>query len=1264
MLFTETYLETTNSKINADIVFNYSGNDLRDFNNKVKIDALIDASQVSILDLKKLYNEFGGDNLIYVSTAFKGTVNNFKLSNFNASFGSGFKVRGNYRFKEALRKGYKFSVSGVTDELTSDYRQLKRLMPNVIGKNLPTELKKIGSFKMSGSTLVTKDVLDLAIDIKSKMGMASLDLELTNIDNIDDATYDGYVNVTDFELGKMIDNPLFGKLSFEGEVRGEGFKLENINTSLIGVVSKQEYKGYSYTGARVDGVLRNKLFNGSLQLDDPNINFDFTGLADFSKDIYEFDFNAKIEKLDLKTLHLFERDSISIVKGDIDIDLKGNSLDDVVGSASIVNGSYTNEFDSHDFQKFYLKSERKELVRTLTFNSPDIIDGKMKGVFRFSDLSTMLQNSIGSMMTNYDALEIESNRFIEFDFKIFSPILPVLVPDISMKSSALLKGKIIAENNELKMLVSAPKLKFKNTLIDSISLKVDNKNPSLSTNLSVKEIKSSGYTMRGLNLYNKKINDTLYFRSDFTGGVNNEERFGLVFYYTIDKSKKSILGILESKILFKKKEWILNPSGNKNNKLMFDLEKEEFEIREIELVTENQEIKFDGVIRDSTYKNLNMYFDNVNLGAVMPKIDSLSLEGTLNGYLNFKQEKGVYNPLGNLNIKDFVINESLQGDLNMDVNAVDSYEKYQVDISLINDSLKQFDAFGYIDIGPSTPLIDLDVKLNGFYLNAFSPLGKNVLSHLRGEANGEFKVTGDLSNPDMDGKIDLKNAGFTFPYLNVDYDLIKSPSIKLEKQRFKFENLVLKDTRYNTKGDINGEIEHSFYKNWELDLNLSSDRLLILDTEDVENVSYYGTGFIDGLSRISGTTNNLRIDVKAKTLAGTKFIIPLNDVKASENSKLIHFKSEYKDDFDNTILNNDFLLEKFQGLSLNFDIDITPEASAEIVIDRVSGSSLKGNGSGNLFIEIDTKGKFNMFGDYLIDKGFYNFIYGGLINKPFRIERGGLISWDGDPMDAHLNIRAIHEVKANPKILLTDLNTNRKIQVDLITDISGSLFNSKEDFSIVIPNSSSTVASELSFVLNTGDENARFRQFFSLLTLKSFYNDDDAVSSAGDFVSGTTSDIISGALSDIFNEDGDKFQIDLGYTSGDASDIEEQKIDNQVDISLKTQINDKILIDGNLAVPVGTSSQSNVIGEVKVEFLVDDDGRLRYTVFNRQNEVQYAQEEEGYTQGVGLVYQIDFSTVKEMFSRGRPRKKKRNTFEDLDMEQFSEDLILVVPSIL
>jgi hypothetical protein len=357
---------------------------------------------------------------------------------------------------------------------------------------------------------------------------------------------------------------------------------------------------------------------------------------------------------------------------------------------------------------------------------------------------------------------------------------------------------------------------------------------------------------------------------------------------------------------------------------------------------------------------------------------------------------------------------------------------------------------------------------------------------------------------------------------------------------------------------------------------------------------------------------------------------------------LIHFKS--LDKKGKSIFEKALVRKKKQGVALNFDVEVTKEAEVEIILDRVSGSSLKGNGSGNLLMEVSSEGAFAMYGDYRIEKGTYNFVYGSIINKPFEVKKGGRISWDGDPYDAALNLEALHRVKANPKVLLDNLSTQRKIPVDLVTKVQGKLFHTTEEFDIVIPNSSSLVAAELDFKLNDNDDNGKMRHFFSLLLTKSFFNENNLETNSNAALSGTTSDIISGALSDIFNKEGDKFQVDLGYTSGEKSDVESLNIENQLDISLATQVNDRILINGKLGVPVGASTEAAVIGEVKVAFLVDDQGKLRWTVFNRQNEIQYSDEEEGYTQGVGLNYQFDFDRIGEIFQKKSSKNKKRNIF--------------------
>jgi hypothetical protein len=247
-----------------------------------------------------------------------------------------------------------------------------------------------------------------------------------------------------------------------------------------------------------------------------------------------------------------------------------------------------------------------------------------------------------------------------------------------------------------------------------------------------------------------------------------------------------------------------------------------------------------------------------------------------------------------------------------------------------------------------------------------------------------------------------------------------------------------------------------------------------------------------------------------------------------------------------------------------------------------------------------------------------------------------------------VDIVAVYNVKTNPRVFLENIQTNRKIPVDLITHLTGELFDTQKEFDIEIPNSSAAVNSELTFKLNDNDQNKKMRQFFSLLVTKSFFNENEFTIDGTSALSGTTSDVVSSVLSDIINSEDGKFQIGVDYTAGDKKSVVNQNIDDQVDISVDTQISDRVLINGKIGVPVGSKTQNNVIGEIKVEFLINEAGSLRSTIFNRQNEVQYLDEEEGYTQGVGISYQVDFDNFKELLEKIRLKNKNKNEEQLID----------------
>ena len=126
-------------------------------------------------------------------------------------------------------------------------------------------------------------------------------------------------------------------------------------------------------------------------------------------------------------------------------------------------------------------------------------------------------------------------------------------------------------------------------------------------------------------------------------------------------------------------------------------------------------------------------------------------------------------------------------------------------------------------------------------------------------------------------------------------------------------------------------------------------------------------------------------------------------------------------------------------------------------------------------------------------------------------------------------------------------------------------------------------------------------------------------------------------MSDVFSEILGGYQgplkVGLNYLQGDKSEILDIKTEDRFGVTLSTKISDKILFNGKIGVPIGGIEETLIIGDVEIEFLLNDDGTLKAKVFNRENEFRYIGDELGYTQGMGLSYQVDFESFREILSK-------------------------------
>ncbi|WMI64641.1 translocation/assembly module TamB domain-containing protein [Aestuariibaculum sp. YM273] len=1221
MTFANLDIKTPNSRLKGDLKFEYLREDLQYFTDKVLVTASFEDSSVLLDELNTFYDEFGKGQEANFSVDLSGTLNDLQTKNLRLRTNRNTRVYGNINFKNLFSKEVgDFSMNAYLSNLTSTYSDLKFLLPNVLGASLPSSLDRLGQFKITGNTQVTASTVIADVKIDTDLGMVDSDLEITTINDIDNASYKGNVIFEKFDFGTFLESPDVGEASLNFDVKGKGFVTETINTQVKGDVYEMMYNGYNYKGVKVAGNVRNKIFDGNLISTDRNLKMNFLGLVDFSDAVSKYDFVANVSYANLNVLNFVKKDSISIFRSDVKMNMNASGYDDAYGRVVFENTSYKNQNDTYTFDKFEIFSRFENNMRYIGINSPDIVEGELKGSFRFRDLKKLFQNSLGYIYTNYEPYKVSIDQSIDFNFKIYNKIIEVFYPEVELGKNTFIRGRVESDESQFRLTFKSPEIKLLDYFVNNIELQVDNSNPLFNTYVEADSLNTKYYDVSKFSLINVTVNDTLFMRTEFQGGKRNKDIFNLSFYHTINEENKSVVGFKKSDFTIKDYTWYINENNDQNNKVSFDKEVSTFDINKFVVTHGDEQVRLSGFVKDSTQKDIKLDFKNVSLSKIVPDIDSLSLEGHVNGKLDILQQNGSYLPNSTVVIQDFKVNRFDLGSFDASITGNENLTNYNVDISIKDDEKKSFRAVGDINALGNESSIDVNLEFNEFNLKPLNPLLQDVLSDIRGLATGVVHVVGNLNKPDINGDLNLNNAGLGIPYLNVDYDFAQNASVSLTDQTFTFNKIPITDSKYNSKGQLNGSVSHVNFSNWNLDLEIITPNLLVLDTKEKEDALYYGTAFMSGYASLKGPTEQLIISVQGETKPGTIFKIPLSDTESFGDNTYIHFIT--KEEKEARRSGKEIIFNEIQGLELDFDLDVTQDAELEIIIDKNSGHSLKGRGSGGLLVEINTNGKFNMWGDFSVFEGVYNFAYGGLIQKEFNVQPGGTIAWEGDPLKAQINMQAVLKEQTNPSPLLEN-PINRSIPVELYIDLTGDLEQPTPEFSFKFPNVNSTIKSELQYSLESPDD--RQNQALYLISTGSFSRGLSELN-----FSGTIADRLNGIINGIFTSGDSKLNVGLNYEAG--ANRPDYQTGDRFGVTLQTKITDRVLINGKVGVPVGGAGATETViaGDVEIDFLLNEDGTLTATVFNRENSIRNFGEAIGYTQGIGVSYNVDFDTFKEL----------------------------------
>ena len=1231
ILFKDSKIELGRSNINADIEFDFSK--IMNMNSQEISDSLLfefnlKNSKIITSDFNSFYNKISN---AYVSRwtlsgDFKGTLNDLSLTNI-LLYNEGNKISFNSSFINLFSTNNDYNLTVDFKKIDTSSEIVNLIFPQIFGTVIPSSLKNLGRFSLDGVAKINSNQVESDFDLKVNQGSIKSLLKISELSKIDNAVYEGSIKGFNFDLSKFINIDGLGRSDFELGITGRGFTTKYLNSSVIGKINNFSYESNIFENIEIFGQVKDQVFDGNLVSNDNNLNLVFNGLVDFSEDLIDFDFNTIINNADLYNLGF---DQSAILSGEVIVKLRGSNIKDLIGDLTIKNGKYLNEERNIKFDNFYAQLRNNEGKKIINISSEDVINGILIGEYDFYNLKSSLLNSFGNHYSNFKPNKVTKTQNISFSLNLKPKLFNLINGSLLAAENTFIKG-VFEEDGSYQLSLDSSKIEYNDISIENIELSANN----IDGYINISDLKSKLINGKSFNLNSKFLNDTLFIGSTYSSlgeDVNN-----LKFYHTINKENKSTIGLTELDLTVNNQEWSLDKNNNFiTPTLVFDRTVKDLKLTNANFINANQIIRFN-IIEGLNRSDYFFSFNEVSLENFTSKKDHLFFNGNINGELNLNKEKDVYNGKSELTINDLKVNNQDLGIANLDIKASEDLKSFNLSFEILKNSFQNLSLNGKFNIEEGFIPLEMILKSENFDISPFSKLGKNVISDFQGLFNSSILISGTFNSPIFSGLIKTENVSFKIPYLNIQYDLKNNPSFVLEGQSFFINNFTLFNQISNSEGVLNGKISHKKFKDWDLDLKINSDNLMILNTLPSPSLAYYGTGMLNGESIIKGPGNALSINIKGSTNKNTSLTIP---IKKSQNTGDLNYLNFIE---SQNVNDSKVLLSDENGLKVDLDIDFNSNANLEVLLDSDSNSKIELVGSGKLNFQINTLGDFNIFGGFLVENGSYFYKSLGIVNREFDIIKGSNLVWNGDPYLAEININANYQVPggANPAILIQNTNFNRKIPTNVNVFLSGNFVEmNTPSFEINFPNTSGPIKSEIEYYLV--DNEKKQKQAISLLYQGTFIDEVSLSSVSSQAITNNLFQKASGIIDDIFTNRDDKMNIGINYLKGDKNAASSLLNRDRLGLTLKTEISDKILINGKVGVPVGGVEENVIIGDVQIEFLLNDKGNLKARFFNKENEYQYFANDIGYTQGLGISYELDFDSFRRIFKKDSDLKSSNS----------------------
>ncbi len=1271
-------IKTPHSDIETDLSFSYKRyRDYYDFINQVKMKAQFNHSQVGMDDIAYFAPELKGMNKrLIVSGKVNGKVNDLRGNDMTIAFGEITKFMGDISLT-GLPYIDETVIHLTIKNLVTNYADLKEVpVPPFESKKKLTvtpEIMKLGTMRFKGTFTGLYNDFYAYGDFSSALGKLSSDLSVQHSDTLKKEFYKGKLKSTDFDFGKFFDLPSLGKVTMNANVDGSGLSLEEIAAKLNGTINALELNNYIYKNIDVKGNVAKRIFNGELSIKDENVDFDFGGKVDFTQKLPTLDFNMSLNKANLSALHFIDSTKKANLSTQLFANVTGNNIDNLIGTINFENTVYNQDNEIYKLKTFNLSSNEQNGIKAMVLNS-DFLDANIDGVFKVLDLPNAIQHLFEKYVPSFFNNAVKQKKIapqnFEYDlvFKNTNDVTHLFTPYLTIAPKTSIHGRFNSFENDFSLAANSPRITFYGYVFNEWSVNSAAKD-NLDFNMVTKRLYlSDSLWMNDFTVATETHSDSVNLSVTWDNKSTRVNKGDIKAFMAVKKHNSFEFKVEPSVFTINDSTWNIT----KTNGLLFD--STYILVHDLTFEHETQAVSLNGAVSEKKEDQLILTFKNFNLSnlnAFLKPFD-VWLKGKIDGESVITD---LYHDMvfsSNNEFKSFFLNDNDLGDGSVesiwDKNKQALYMHGSFTLGVVPNVLFS----GYYYPKKTDENLDLELNLQAVRLEILEPFVKDYCSNLKGFVGGNVDVKGSVKKPKISGLLSVNARQVTVDYLNTTYHF--SHDIIIENNSFGVEGLEIYDMNRN-KAVVTGKVYHDNFRNFQLDYDMDVKKFMCLNTTELNNSLYYGKAFVTGIVNISGfIKDNIRIDAQVKTdkissddkldlrsTELTKFYIPLSAAGEISRNDFITF---VKKDADPKL--KDEYTIKTAGVTLDFDLEVTPDAEVRLIFDQKVGDILRTTGNGNIKLNINTNGEFKMYGDYVVEEGDYLFTLQNIINKRFYLEKGGTIKWSGVPYDADLDLSAVYKTRAalspfDAALQTSNISTTstknstseqlkKRVPIDLKLLMTGDLQSPEINFNIGIPTvDASTRQLVLSFINTDAEMN---RQVFSLLILNSFVQpyqlsgEGAGNTNALNAVGSNSTEMLSNQLSNMLSKLSKDVDVGVKYRPGDEISKKE------LELVLSTQLfNDKLSVDGNVGNNANsqTTNTNNIVGEVNIEYKLTDDGKVKVKTFNRAND-NTTLSAGAYTQGVGVFYREEFDVIGELFKRYMNIFHRRKKEEKDDLE--------------